>query len=109
MDLPRLLEKMDFVSGQDELHQCMYLLLVEEIGEFCQDFTFGSKISAHVSSANMVDYHIRAALKPLMEVQIEKIDLSKFPTVDLIYTYRGVVSYFRFVTPNNEGITVLNE
>jgi len=109
MDLPRLLERMDFVSGQDELHQTMYLLLVQEVGEFCQDFTFGSMISPHVGSANMVDYHIRAALKPLPEVQIENIDLSKFPTVDLIYTFRGIVANFRFVAPTNDGVSTNNK
>ena len=102
MDLPQYLESELLVSGEQELHQTMKILLREERGTFLQDFELGSQITPHIRDSRLIHAAILSALQPIKGLKVEDIDFLEVDTINLIYSYYGEKRTFNFKIDDNK-------
>lgn len=100
MDLPVYLERCDFVSGRDELHQDIGLLLSTLVGGFLQDARYGIvDTGLHELPTAISDFAVREALKVIPNLKVNNV---AFTYVDMqlnmlvFYTYNGVNDNYMF-------------
>ena len=96
MDLPAILEDMEFVSSSNEIKQVIKLLLLNQKGTFFQSYKIGSLIGIHSSDVDEIEEGIRQTLAQIPDLVVQKVSMITFDNFEVTINYKGNVEQFTF-------------